>query len=109
MTGREEDSSVFVLIVSLTVHPDAVDEFRSAIAANAAASVRDEPGCSRFDVVELDGNEHRFALYEIYDDAAAFEAHKQTQHFAAWRKVADRALSEQVNRFGTLIVAAATP
>lgn len=100
---------MFVLIVSLTVHADAVDEFRSAIAANAAASVSDEPGCTRFDVVELDGDEHRFALYEIYDDAAAFEAHKRTQHFAAWRKVAERALSEQVNRFGTLIVAEATP
>jgi (4S)-4-hydroxy-5-phosphonooxypentane-2,3-dione isomerase len=95
---------VFVLIASLTVHVDAVDEFRSMIAANAAASVRNEPGCARFDVVELDGDEHRFALYEIYDDAAAFEAHKQTEHFAAWRKVADRALREQVNRFGTLIV-----
>jgi (4S)-4-hydroxy-5-phosphonooxypentane-2,3-dione isomerase len=95
---------VFVLIASLIVRADDVDEFRSVIAANAAASVRDEPGCSRFDVVELEGDEHRFALYEIYNDAAAFEAHKQTEHFAAWRKVADRALSEQVNRFGTLIV-----
>jgi autoinducer 2-degrading protein len=98
---------VFVLIASLTVRPEAIDEFRSVIAANAAASVRYERGCSRFDVVELDGGEHRFVLYESYDDAAAFDAHKQTEHFRAWRRVADRALSEQVNRFGTLIVSEA--
>ena len=61
----EEDPLVLVLIVSLTVHGDAVDEFRSAIAANAAASVRDEPGCTRFDVVELDGEEHRFAVRDL--------------------------------------------
>ena len=60
--------------------------FRRLIDDNAVASVRDEPGCQRFDVLEPQGpdggqGEH-VVLYEIYDDRAAFDAHLKTPHFA---------------------------
>jgi quinol monooxygenase YgiN len=55
--------------------------FRALIDANAVASVRDEPGCRRFDVVEPEGNADRILLYEIYDDAGAFDHHRRTPHF----------------------------
>ena len=58
------------------------DRFRKLIVENARASVRDEPGCRQFDVVIPSGDAHRVVLYEIYDDAAAFEVHKKTPHFA---------------------------
>jgi (4S)-4-hydroxy-5-phosphonooxypentane-2,3-dione isomerase len=60
------------------------DRFRKLIVENARASVRDEPGCRQFDVVIPNGDADRVVLYEIYDDAAAFEAHKRTPHFATF-------------------------
>ena len=58
------------------------ERFRRLINENARASVRDEPGCRQFDVVVPDGEPDSIFLYEIYDDAAAFDAHKKTPHFA---------------------------
>ena len=43
---------MYTLFVSLQVRPEKRDRFLAAIAENAAASVRDEPGCLRFDVME---------------------------------------------------------
>ena len=94
---------MFSLLVQLEVRPDARDEFLAAITTNAEASVRDEPGCHRFDVSAVEGDENRFVLYELYDDAEAFEAHKRAPHFAAWREVADRVLTSQVNTRGTVV------
>ena len=94
---------MFTLMVQLEVRPEDRDEFLAAITANAAASVRDEPGCHRFDVTAVEGDETRFVLYELYDDAEAFEAHKLAPFFAAWRQVADRVLTSQVNTRGTVV------
>jgi quinol monooxygenase YgiN len=94
---------MFSLMVQLEVRPEDRDEFLAAITVNAEASVRDEPGCHRFDVTAVEGDGNRFVLYELYDDAEAFEAHKRAPHFAAWRRVADRVLASQVNTRGTLV------
>jgi quinol monooxygenase YgiN len=94
---------MFSLVVQMTVRPGHREEFLAGMAANAAASVRDEPGCLRFDVCSVDGEDHRFLLYELYADAAAFEAHKATPHFARWRTVAAQVLEGQVNTTGRLL------
>ena len=94
---------MFSLMVQLEVRPEDRDEFLAAITTNAQASVRDEPGCHRFDVSAVEDDENRFVLYELYDDAEAFEAHKRAPHFAAWRQVADRVLTSQVNTRGSVI------
>ncbi len=94
---------MFSLMVQLEVRPEDRDEFLTAITANARASVRDEPGCHRFDVTAVEGDETRFVLYELYDDAAAFEAHKRAPHFRTWREAADRTVVQQVNTRGTVL------
>jgi quinol monooxygenase YgiN len=55
--------------------------FKEMIAANARASVRDEPGCRQFDVSLPRDVPNRVVLYEVYDDEAAFKAHLATAHF----------------------------
>ena len=65
------------------------------VAMNVAASIRDEPGCLQFDVCSVEGQPYRFIFYELYTDAAAFDAHKAAPHFSAWRAVADRVLVSQ--------------
>jgi autoinducer 2-degrading protein len=96
---------VFSLTVQLQVRPEMREEFLQAISTNAQASVRDEPGCLRFDVCSVADDDNRFVLYELYTDAAAFDAHRAAPHFKDWRAAADRTLvpGTQVNTAGTLL------
>jgi len=97
---------VYTLIVSLQVRPEKRERFLAAIAANAAASVRDEPGCLRFDVMEDAQRPSHFFFYEIYRDTDAFAAHKAAAHFAAWRQAAEECVlpGSQVNSFSDIFV-----
>jgi (4S)-4-hydroxy-5-phosphonooxypentane-2,3-dione isomerase len=74
------------LAVFVYVHvlPEAVQAFRAASLANAAASVR-EPGCVRFDVVEESADATRFVLIEVYRGKEGAAAHKETAHYQTWR------------------------
>jgi len=70
----------FALIVKFDIKPDKIVEFRMLIDENARASVRDEPGCRQFDVLQADDNPARIVLYEVYDDVAAFDGHRTMPH-----------------------------
>ena len=95
---------MFSLVVQMEVRPGRREEFLAGMTANAEAAVRDEPGCLRFDICSVEGEENRFLLYELYTDAAAFAAHKASPHFAQWRTVAEQVVANQVNAPGTLLV-----
>lgn len=73
--------SAFVLAVRIVIKPGCVEKFMAAITANAAAARTAEPGCLQFDVLVDPENSARVMLYEVYRDAAAFEAHQQSAHF----------------------------
>lgn len=73
-----------MIIVTFQLEPGSKDAFRRLIDENAIASARSEPGCRRFDVLEPTGTSDQIVLYEIYDDRAAFDAHRRTAHFAAF-------------------------
>ena len=82
---------MFTVLVHLQVRPEALDAFVEGIGINARASLRDEPGCLRFDVHQQVDDRHRFVLHEIYADERAFyEAHRSAPHHAAWQEVAAR-------------------
>lgn len=72
-----------VVLVEFRLRPGAADAFWPIVMANARASVRDEPGCRRFDVMtpENRADPDTIWLYEIYDDEAAFAAHLASPHF----------------------------
>lgn len=72
---------MLVVTVDFRVKPEFVEAFRSEMLANARASRGREPGCRRFDVAFSDADPALVFLYELYDDAAAFEAHQRTGHF----------------------------
>ena len=75
-----------MLVVHVHVHvrPECVEEFKAATLANARESLR-EPGVARFDVVQRQDDPTRFVLVEVYRDANATAAHKETKHYAVWR------------------------
>jgi quinol monooxygenase YgiN len=75
-----------MLIVHVHVHvkPESVDAFKTATLANARASLL-ELGVLRFEVMQQADDPTRFVLVEIYRDAAAAAAHKETAHYPVWR------------------------
>jgi autoinducer 2-degrading protein len=97
---------MFTLVVDLNVKPGMRDRFLAAIEANATASLRDEPGCVRFDVVQDNDDPDHFFLYEVYEDEAAFRAHRAAPHFPRWRAAAAVCLREdggQTNTYCTTV------
>jgi quinol monooxygenase YgiN len=98
---------MFSLWVTLEVKPECREKFLEAIEVNAQASVCEEEGCFRFDVIELgETGSNRFAFYELYRDEAAFEVeHMQASHFLIYKEIAARVVvpGSQVNVTGTLL------
>jgi len=82
-----------VVHVQVHVEPGGVDAFVRATRENAARSLA-EPGVARFDVVQDAGDPTRFVLVEAYRDAAAVAAHKQTDHYRAWREAVGDLMAE---------------
>lgn len=76
---------MIVTIVYVEVKPEHLDSFLEATRENHFCSI-DEPGNLRFDVLQLDGDSGKFALYEAYEDEEAAAAHKQTPHYLEWRE-----------------------
>ncbi len=70
----------FVNAVDLDIVPAERDAFLAAIKENGAASVN-EPGCKRFDIINLNSDPNHFFLYEVYDNEAALKSHRETDHF----------------------------
>jgi autoinducer 2-degrading protein len=71
---------MFGIFASIRIRPDRRENFLATIKDTAYRSVRDEPGCVRFDVFQDDRDANRYLLYEVYTDEAAFEDHLATPH-----------------------------
>ncbi|MFC7397989.1 putative quinol monooxygenase [Chelatococcus sp. GCM10030263] len=78
--------SAYTIIVEFLVNSQDRTAFLERVTANAATSLRDEPGCERFDVLVPKDQADRIVLYEIYRDKAAFDDHCRSPHFHAFDK-----------------------
>ena len=67
------------MIAVLDAKPGMADAFREHI-IDLVRQVRQEPGCTAFTAYEARDTPGRFYLYEVYADAAAFDAHLKTDH-----------------------------
>ena len=72
------------IFVTIKIKDGFLEQFQDASFGDSEGSVRDEPGCFRFDILQNSENPQVFHLYEVYEDDAAFEAHKNTPHFKKW-------------------------
>lgn len=96
---------MFAVIVHFEVNPDRFAEFMPLMEANARASLADEPGCQRFDVLTDPAQPNQVALYEIYDSGDAFQAHLKTPHFLEFdRTVAPMLVSKSVSQWSEVRV-----
>jgi (4S)-4-hydroxy-5-phosphonooxypentane-2,3-dione isomerase len=93
----------FAIAVTFEIKPEFVEAFRVRILKQARDSIEKEPDCVQFDVLVDEADPSVFYLYETYADAAAFETHKQTKHFADYdRTVCDWVQSKSIRRLKML-------
>jgi autoinducer 2-degrading protein len=93
---------MLVVLVQVTVKAEMLAEFERAILLNAEAARTREAGCMRFDVSQREDDLAQWLFYEVYRDAAAFDAHRASAHFSAYQEVAERAVvSKTLNRYTT--------
>lgn len=91
---------MLTVIAKFTVVPELMDEFLAGVHANARSSLRDEPGCLRFDIHRSRDHDNEVVLYEIYADEDAFQVgHRGSPHYALWRELVARCVADggQVN------------
>ncbi len=68
-----------------------------ALIADGKGSVENEPGCVMFNVVQDHQDENLLHLFEVYNDEAAFEAHKIAPHFVKSFEAIDGLLDGPLN------------
>jgi (4S)-4-hydroxy-5-phosphonooxypentane-2,3-dione isomerase len=86
---------MYCIIVKTQLHPGTADQFLPVMLENAAASVRDEPGCLVFDVLQDQQSTDTFFLYEIYQSPDALQQHKQTPHYKKSRELITDLIADQ--------------
>jgi (4S)-4-hydroxy-5-phosphonooxypentane-2,3-dione isomerase len=91
-----EAGGIYINAVDLVIVPSEMPKFLEAIKENGANAVK-EPGCREFNITVLGSNPNHVFLYEVYDNEAALEAHRQTPHFKKYQAatqgmVADRSV-----------------
>jgi autoinducer 2-degrading protein len=75
-----QSGPLLVNVVEYDIVPGQVDAYLAAVKENAAASVQ-EPGCREFNVLVSQKDPNHVLIVEVYDDAAAVQAHRETDHF----------------------------
>ena len=74
---------MYTIVAVIDVEPQVRDEFL-ALTLKSARGAHNEPGCQRFDMVQPEDNPNRLGAYEVYDDRAAFDAHRAQPYFQTW-------------------------
>ena len=87
---------MFAVVVEFTIKPEHADAFMQLIQDNASASLQTEPGCKQFDVATDASRPGEVFLYELYTNAASFEAHLKTAHFAGFDAETTHMITEKV-------------
>lgn len=79
-TAAHSTAGSHVVIAELVVKPERLGAFTELAQAFAAECLALEPGCRQFQVVELGTSPGHVLFFETYDDIAAFDAHRTSQH-----------------------------
>ena len=74
-----------VVIAELELKPERLAAFVALARSFAAEGLAREPGCRQFQVVRLESTPQHMLFFEAYDDAAAFEAHRASDHLVRFK------------------------
>jgi (4S)-4-hydroxy-5-phosphonooxypentane-2,3-dione isomerase len=75
-----------VNVVNLDIKADQFDKFMDVAKEDGAAAVK-EPGCREFNITVAQNDPHHVMFFQVYDSAAALDAHRQTEHYKKYQAV----------------------
>jgi (4S)-4-hydroxy-5-phosphonooxypentane-2,3-dione isomerase len=75
-----QSAQLQVNAVDIDVVPGQIDAYLAALKENGAASVK-EAGCHDFFITVSQKDPNHVLIIEVYDNAAAAAAHRETEHF----------------------------
>ena len=85
---------MLAVCVDFEIDLTSLDAFLIIMMKNASDSLANEVGCHQFDIAQDQQNPTKIFLYELYDDAVAFELHKKASHYLEFND----AISGMVNK-----------
>ena len=105
MRNREaaaQSGPLLINAVEYDIVPGQVDNFLAALKENGAASVK-EPGCREFDIAVSQKDPNHVLIVEVYNDAAAAQAHRETDHFKKYAATTkDMIAKREVRSFSSI-------
>jgi autoinducer 2-degrading protein len=92
-----QSSGLYVNAIDLDIVPAERDNYLAAIKENSMAAIQ-EPGCRQFDILVLADDPNHLFLYEVYDNEAAFKAHRASEHFKKYATLTANMVAKRVTR-----------
>jgi len=84
--GYSQQDDRIVRLAELKIDPAQVEAYKSALEEEIEASIRIEPGVLTLYAVSVKGHPDQVRLFEIYRDAASYQAHLQSAHFKKYKQ-----------------------
>ena len=97
-----QSGPLLINAVEYDIVPGQVDNFLAALKENGVASVK-EPGCREFDIAVSQKDPNHVLIFEVYNDAAAAQAHRETDHFKKYAATTkDMIAKREVRSFSSI-------
>ncbi len=93
---------MYSFFVAINVKPEHQAAFVDASITVGQATVKEERGVFRYDVLRDADNPNRFYFYEIFRDKEAAEAHWETGHFKTWWSTVENMVDGEFDRISTM-------
>jgi quinol monooxygenase YgiN len=84
-------------LVELEIVPTELERFLEAVRENGAATIK-EPGCRQYDIMQSATNPNQLVLYEVYENEAAVQAHRASEHFKKYMAATANLVSKRQSR-----------
>jgi (4S)-4-hydroxy-5-phosphonooxypentane-2,3-dione isomerase len=86
----------YVQLVDYEIASAALERFIEALKENGAATIK-EAGCLQFDFSQSASNPNQLFIYEVYENEAAVQAHRNSDHFKKYVSATkDMAVNRQI-------------
>jgi autoinducer 2-degrading protein len=79
---------LYINAVAIDVAPGQIENYLAAIKEVGAATIKTESGCSEFDITVSQKDPNHVFVFEVYENAAAFDAHLKSDHYKKYAATA---------------------
>jgi (4S)-4-hydroxy-5-phosphonooxypentane-2,3-dione isomerase len=90
-----QSAPLYINAVDIDVVPGQIDDYLAAVKENGAAAVKQEPGCREFNITVSQKDPNHVFIFEVYDNAAALDAHRQTDHFKKYAALTNEMVAKR--------------